>query len=234
MSRDWKYEVIRTCFLFSGADSATVDRIAGTCHLHRHRKGETLFLMGDPADGLHILRNGLVRIWIADEAGKELTLTLLEPGDPLGEIALLDGLPRTANATALEAGESLFLPRDSFDAVMEEEPKFSRHVIQLLCEILRRNTETIGAFAFRNLDARLARTLAELATAHGAADGRSVRLTRKFSQTDLAQMLGVTREAVNKRLMAMAHDGALRLEEGHIVVTDMAEIQARAEIRAGR
>lgn len=234
MDRDWKHDVIRSCFLFSGADPATLDRMVGACFLHRYRKGETLFLMGDPANGLHILRTGLVRIWIADDAGKELTLTLLEPGDTLGEIALLDGLPRSANATALEGGESLFLPRDSVEAAMAEEPKFSRHVIQLLCEMLRRNTDTIGAFAFSNLDMRLARTLADLATAHGSGSNGTVRLTRKFSQTDLAQMLGVTREAVNKRLMAMAHDGALRLEDGYIVMTDMAAIRARADTRTAR
>lgn len=228
MRHDAKIETVRTCFLFAAADATIVARIAGAGRVRRYRAGQMLFFMGDPADGLHILQSGLVRIWISDEAGKELTLTLLEPGDPFGEIALLDGLPRTANATAMEAAESLFLPKGVVDAIMAEEPQFACHIVQLLCELLRRNTDTIGAFAFLGLDARLARAIRDLATIHGEPYGGHVRVTRKFSQKDLAQMLGVTREAVNKRLVAMVHDGVLRLEQGHLIVTDMSGLNRKA------
>ncbi len=228
MRESAKVEAIRSCFLFSAADLQTVERIAAESRIVRHQPGRMLFAAGDPADGLRIILSGLVRVWIANDTGKELTLSLLEPGDPFGEIALLDGLSRTANATTLETTECLFLPKSVVDQEMDSDPAFSRHIIQLLCEILRRNTDVLGSFVFQGLDARLARVLCDLAIAHGAVEGAELRLMRKFSQTDLGQMLGVTREAINKRLTALVHDRLVRFEEGHIIVVDLDALRQRA------
>lgn len=139
----------------------------------------------------------------------------------------MDGLPRTANATGIESGECLFLPKRVVDDLLDKDPAFTRHIVQLLCEILRRNNDVLGGFAFHGLDARLARVILDLATAHGVTKADNVHLIRKFSQTDLGQMLGVTREAVNKRLMSMVHDGLVQMAEGHIVVTDMDGLRER-------
>lgn len=232
MKQDAKAEVIRKCFLFSASDPQSVSRIAKASRVIKYSSGEMLFATGDPADGLRIVLSGLVRVWIANEDGKELTLSLLEPGDPFGEIALFDGLPRTANATEIEGGECLFLPKSFVDEMLEQDPSFGRHIVLLLCEILRRNTDVLGGFAFKGLDARLARVISDLATTHGATDAVETRLMRKFSQTDLGQMLGVTREAINKRLMSLVLDGLVRLDDGFIVVTDLEELRQRAETTA--
>ena len=93
-------EAIRACHLFAEADEATLANLARRSWITRHAAGGAVFMAGDEADGLRVVLEGLVRIWIADDEGRELTLALLEPGEPFGEIALLDGLPRTANATA--------------------------------------------------------------------------------------------------------------------------------------
>lgn len=121
----------------------------------------------------------------------------------------------------------MFLPKSVVDDTLEQDPAFGRHVIQLLCEILRRNTDVLGGFAFQGLDARLARVIFDLATAHGVVEADELCLTRKFSQTDLGQMLGVTREAINKRLMSLVHDGLLRLVDWHIVVPDLDGLRER-------
>ena len=110
---------IRKCHLFAGADDASVAALARASRFVRFRRGQVLFMAGDPPDGLYVLQSGLVRIWIADEEGRELTIALMEPGDPFGEIALLDGLPRTANATALEATECLVTPPSALDAALD-------------------------------------------------------------------------------------------------------------------
>ncbi len=227
MRQDMMVEAIQSCFLFGAADRRTVARIAKAARIIPFRAGEMLFATGDPADGLRIILSGLVRVWIANESGKELTLSLLEPGDPFGEIALLDGLPRTANATGLEAGDCLFIPENVVDLMLDQDREFSRHIIHLLCEILRRNTDVIGGFAFKGLDARLARLLFDLVTAHGVEKAGEMHLKRKFSQTELGQSLGVTREAVNKRLTPLVHDGVVRMAEGHIIVSDMDELRER-------
>ena len=227
MRQDEMVEAIRSCFLFSVADQQSLVRIARASRVIRYGPGEMLFATGDPADGLRIILSGLVRVWIADEGGKELTLSLLEPGDPFGEIALLDGLPRSANATEIEGGKCLFLPKTIVDDALSQDLTLSRHIIHLLCEMLRRNTEFLGGFAFQGLDARLARVIFDLATAHGVLEADTLRLNRKFSQTDLGQMLGVTREAINKRLVSLVHDGLLQLVDGYIIVTDLDRLRER-------
>ena len=221
-------EAIRACHLFAEADEATLANLARRSSITRHAAGGAVFMAGDEADGLRVVLEGLVRIWIADDEGRELTLALLEPGEPFGEIALLDGLPRTANATAAEATTCLLTPADAFDAALSADSKLARQVIRLLCEILRRNTEAMGSFAFLGLDARLAQKLHDLAMVHATLDGAAARFTRRFSQTDLARMLGVTREAVNKRLSALAHDGLIQLEDGLFRIPDLGELAERA------
>lgn len=225
-------EAIRTCHLFSGADDRSVAALAAASQMVKYSAGQTMFLAGDPPDGLYVLQSGLVRVWIADAEGHELTLALMEPGDPLGEIALLDGLPRTANATALEETACLLTPRSALDAALEDNLALARHLIDLLCEHLRRNTTEMGAVAFLGLDSRLAQKLHDLALAHGEIDDAgAARFTRRFSQSDLAQMLGVTREAVNKRLGALAHDGLIVRAGSETTVPNLAALAERA--RAG-
>lgn len=227
MKQDQLVSAIRSSFLFSAAGPENLSRLARSSRVTRYSSGQMLFASGEAADGLRVILSGLVRIWISDEYGKELTLSLLEPGASCGEIALLDGLPRTANATQLEDGESLFLPKENVDAILAQDPAFGHHIVQLLCEILRRNTDVLGGFAFRGLDARLSQAIFDLAMAHGVEGPEGLRLQRKFSQTELGQMLGVTREAVNKRLMSLVYDKLLLLVSGHIVITDLDGLKDR-------
>jgi CRP-like cAMP-binding protein len=224
---------IRSCYLFTGADRHSVEALSRSSRIVRHAAGSPVFMEGDEADGLRVVLSGLVRIWIADADGRELTLALMEPGDPFGEIALLDGLPRTANATVMEATQCLFTPVGAMDRALAENPRLARHLIQLLCEILRRNTEAMGGFAFLGLDGRLAQKLHDLALAHAELEGSRAQFTRRFSQTDLARMLGVTREALNKRLNALVHDGVVEQANGLIAIPDLPALAARARVEEG-
>lgn len=228
-----KIDAIRGCHLFSEADAPSLSSLAQASRVVRSSKGSTIFMEGDEADGLRVVLSGLVRIWIADRDGRELTLSLVEPGETFGEIALLDGLPRSANANAIEPTECLLTPPAALDLALAEDPKLARHLIQLLCEVLRRNTEAMGAFAFLGLDGRLTQKLHDLALAHAVIDDGRAEFQRRFSQTDLAQMLGVTREAVNKRLGALAHDGLITQADGVLAIPDLSALAARAQSAAG-
>ncbi len=221
-------DVIQSCYLFSNTDKYSLDLLARSSTVIRHNAESTIFSAGDEPDGLRVIMSGMVRIWISDVEGRELTLSLLEQGDPFGEIALLDGLPRSANATALENSQCLFLPKEAMKVALEKSPEFARHLIQLLCEILRRNTEAMGAFAFLGLDGRLAQKLHDLALAHAELEGHGGHFRRKFSQNELAQMLGVTREALNKRLKALAHDGLIAQNNGFISIPNLPALANRA------
>jgi CRP-like cAMP-binding protein len=215
-----KEKLIRNSVIFGGLDGDSLRALVQLSRTRRLRKGTMLFQQGDEGDALYGVVDGLIRICIAGESGKELTLGLMEPGDIFGEIALLDGLPRSADAYAAEDATLLVIDRAQFVPMLERGGKIARHVIELLCERLRENTERLGEHAFLNLQARLARKLLALSIAHGRRDGQGVTIDVKLSQTELAQMLGVTREAVNKQLQTWTKQGLLRLDRGHITIAD--------------
>lgn len=225
--------ILRKCHLFSGLVPESLAPLARASSIRVTERGVEIFAAGDAVDGLRVVISGQVRLWIADREGRELTLLFAEPGDPFGEIALLDGLPRSAAATAPETTRCLFLPVRAVEAALAADPALARHLILSLCEMLRRNVRTISGFAFSGLDARLARGLYDLAQDHAEIAGRSAHFTRSFSQTDLAQLLGVTREAVNKKLRAFEHDGLVLRTGASLSIPDLAALAARAEIETG-
>lgn len=219
-----KIDAIRGCYLFKGADAAIIDRLAVSSYLETLPANRTIFEKGDEADGLRIIMEGLVRIWVNDDEGQELTITLAETGDALGDIALLDGQPRSANASTAEVTKILFLDRKAFDAVLTSSNEFARHLIHLLCERLRRNTDDLSGFAFDDLQVRLSRKIYELAFSHAIISGSEAKFERTFSQTELAQMLGATREAINKRLAAMSQLGLISIEKGRLTVHQLYQL----------
>lgn len=222
--------LIRRSFLFQEVAQPILDRLAAlsvTKHLDRR---EALFNRGDEGDALYAVVDGLVRIWVGSDSGKELTFSMMEPGDVFGEIALLDGLPRTANATAQEATLLLVIQRSAFLSVLENEPKLGRHIIELLCERMRLKTDLLSDFAFADLPVRLARKLGDLVTAHGEIDGNAAKLGKRFSQTELAQMLGVSREAINKQLAAWSHKGVVSTEDGGLTILDLTTLRSQGAV----
>ncbi|HVO16299.1 MAG TPA: Crp/Fnr family transcriptional regulator [Alphaproteobacteria bacterium] len=226
---DERERLLRGSYIFRNLAPELARRLAQLCHIRTLPEGAVLFQQGDEGDALYAVVSGLIRIAIAGEGGKELTLGLMEPGDVFGEIALLDGLTRTAGAQAAENSVLLVVQRAHFLQMLEAEPGLARHIIELLCERLRINTDRITEYAFLNLHARLARKIESLAIAHGQHGDDGVRIALQLSQSELAQMLGVTREAVNKQLKTWSQAGVLRVERGAITVCDM-----RALAAAGR
>lgn len=222
--------LIRRSFLFKDVDQPILERLAALSVTKQLARRETLFNRGDDGDALYAVIEGLVRIWVGSDSGKELTFSIMEPGDVFGEIALLDGLSRTANATAQEATQLLVIQRSAFLAVLEGDALLGRHIIELLCERLRRKTDLLSDFAFAELPVRLARKLNDLVTAHAEIDGNSAKLGRIFSQTELAQMLGVSREAINKQLAAWSQKGIVSTEEGGLTITDLGRLRTQAAL----
>ena len=227
---DDRIKLIRQCYLFTEAQDDSLKRLAQLSHIETLPKNRDIFAAGDPPDGLRILISGLVRTWINNAEGRELTLTLIEPGEAFGEIALLDGAERSANTTVLEPARLLLLRQSAFDRVLEEDPALMRHLIVLLCDRLRRNTDDLRGFAFHDMGARLAAKLYELTMVHAVVTGNTALFGRKFSQTELANMLGATREAINKRLAALSYDGVLSIKAGLITILDLRALRALGQM----
>lgn len=216
-----KARLLRRSFIFRDLEESLLGRLGRLSQTHRLPKGTLLFQQGEEGDALYGVAEGMIRIWVSGDGGKELTLQLLEAGDVFGEIALLDGLPRSASAEALEDTLLVVVRREAFLPLLDAESGLARHVIELICERLRDSTNRASEFAFLGLSVRLARKLLQLAVAHGHDEpGGAIRIALKLSQSELAQMLGVTREAVNKQLKSWIQDDLVTHEHGQIMIRD--------------
>jgi CRP/FNR family transcriptional regulator, cyclic AMP receptor protein len=207
---------------FSGLDSATLERVGRGMRTRRFRRGEVIFHLGDPGDALFIVMTGAIKIMLPSDAGDEAILATLRPGDVFGELALLDGAPRSATATALEPTETLILPRGQFRELLATEPAIVDALLASLASELRRLTNHVEELHFLDITGRLASRLARLAAESGKklADG-TIRLRAPLTQGDLAAMIGCTRQSVNKLLGMFTDDGLIRLERDNIVVLDL-------------
>ena len=176
-----------------------------------------------------VVASGAVKVVVPSEDGEEAILVTLRRGDFLGELALLDGAPRSASAIALEQTEALALPREQFRALVASEPAIRDALLASLSAELRRLTTHVAELHFLDLTGRLAARLARLAEEHGEvlANG-SIRLDAPLTQSDLAAMIGATRQSVNKLLGEFEADGLLRIERDSIVVPDLARLSSAA------
>jgi len=161
---------------------------------------------------------GRVCIYTVSAEGEEAILNLLEPGEMFGEIALLDGGPRTASACAMTAVDLLQIHRTHFVPFLHDHPELGVSIMAVLCGRIRMNVEFIEDAVFLHLPARLAKRLLSLAEVHGKPDPRGVRIGFKLSQQDLAHMIGVTRERVNKELGLWRERSLIVVEDGMIII----------------
>jgi CRP/FNR family transcriptional regulator, cyclic AMP receptor protein len=208
--------------LFAGLDAESLERVGRGMRSRRFRRGEVIFHLGDPGDALFVVTSGGVKISLPSETGDEAILATLRPGDFFGELALLDGAPRSATAAALEATETLVLPRDRFRELIAAEPVIRDALLAALAKELRRLTLHVEELHFLDIAGRLAARLARLADEQGRElpDG-AIRLDAPITQSDLAAMVGCTRQSVNKLLGLFADDGLIRLERDAIVITNL-------------
>lgn len=222
-------EALRAVRLFRGLDLEVVASLARSMRVRRFRRGEVVFHQGDPGDALFVVTAGAIKISLPSEAGEEAILATVRAGDFFGELALLDGAPRSATATALEASETWMLPRDRFRELIGTEPTIRDALLASVAGELRRLTHHVEELHFLDITGRLAARLSRLAAEQGVAtsDG-SVRLDAPLTQGDLAAMIGCTRQSVNKLLGLFVDDGLLRLEREAIVIVDLPGLERAA------
>lgn len=188
---------------------ATIAELGVLCRLD---EGETLFMKGDPGDALYAVLKGQIRISTSNEEGRHYTLNLLGAGDVFGEIALLDGQPRTADATAAEAAELFMVRRRDFLDLLARRPDASGQIIAQLCSRLRYIIEQMEEVVLLPIGVRLARRLLALTDDFGA--------ELNVSQEVLAAFVGSTRESVNRQLRQWQAAGLVRLGRSRILVLD--------------
>jgi CRP/FNR family transcriptional regulator, cyclic AMP receptor protein len=193
----------------------------------RFRKGATVFLHGDPGDDLYVVEAGSVKICMTTPDGKEITLAILGPGEIFGELALMDGAPRSSNAVTMEDCQLLLLERSRFIAFVDEHPSVARSIIEVLSRRLRDNNELVQDAAFFDVAGRLARVILRLADSVGSDEGGAIMISRRLTQNDLAGMIGTTRESVNKWLTFYERQGLIDRNGGLMRVLDAEGLRNR-------
>lgn len=210
--------------LFRQLPEATIEKIAALAHDGPRKKGQEIFRQGDPGDALYSVVSGQVRISTIGLDGDDLSLNIMEPGEVFGEIAILDGRPRTASARMLTDGLLLKIERSAFLKLLQSDPEISIHMFLLLCKRLRYSTELAEDSAFLSGPARLAKRLIEMAEKHaGSASDPDIELA--VSQSQLATMVGVSRQMINRYLSPWKNDRWLDLSRNKIVIRKLDELK---------
>jgi CRP/FNR family transcriptional regulator, cyclic AMP receptor protein len=223
-------DALRRCALFAKVDDEILALCASSLRIRRYRKNETIFHQGDPGDSLYIIESGFVKIVLPSPEGEEgAIIATLSRGDFFGELALLDGAPHSATAVAIEPTESLVLHRDRFDQLVETEPQLRRALFAGLVTELRRLTGHVEELHFLDLPGRLASRIVSLARESQPDAVTDVRLDWPFTQSDLAAMIGGTRQTVNRLLADMTARDLVRLERDLLIIPDLDRLARAAE-----
>ena len=210
-----KLSLLRNHSLFRDLPAAVIEHLGSYMKTRRVVRGTAIFAKGDPGTGLMGVLAGTVKVSVASADGKDIVLNLFHEGEVFGEIALLDGRPRTADATAMSDCELVVIERHDFVPFLSDHPDVMLKFIEILCSRLRRTSEQVQDITFLNLPTRLAKTLLQLTAAE---DGSAAARKAAVTQREISQMIGISRESTNKQLRAWAKRGWIRLERGGVNV----------------
>jgi CRP-like cAMP-binding protein len=210
--------------LFGKLGPDLIERLSSYARTRTVPAGTTIFEKGDSGDCMFAVCAGTVRISNHSLDGKDAVFNLVNAGNVFGEIALLDGQERTADAQAVTNCDLMVIDRRDFLPIVSSQPALALKVIELLCARLRHTSEQVEDMVFLDLPARLAKTLLWLAASSGLAEGRKVSIT----QREIAQIIGMTRESTNKQLRAWEESRYIRLERRSIVLVDPDSLAAIA------
>ena len=191
-------------------------------------RGHVVFREGDAGDRLFVVLDGKVKISRTASDGRENLLTVLGPGEMFGELSLFDPGPRTATATSVTDSTLASLDHDDLRPLLLERPAVAVHLLRALAQRLRRTNEAMADLVFSDVPGRVANALLGLAEKFGVADADGVRVQHDLTQEELAQLVGASRETVNKALSEFANRGWLRLEGRTVLLLDTERLARRA------
>jgi CRP/FNR family transcriptional regulator, cyclic AMP receptor protein len=220
LSNAEKAALLRCHPLFKEFAPAICERLAAQAKTRTVPRGAMIFAKGDAGSCLFAVVSGTVQVTTGSSEGKSAVFNQIGEGEIFGEIALLDGEPRTADAVAFTDCRLMIIERRDFLPLLRNFPDVAIKLMELLCARLRRTTEQVEDLMFLDLKGRLTKALLRLA--RQSEDGKGITI----SQTDLSQMIGMSREMINKQLQAFARDGIIEIERRRIVVL-RADVLAR-------
>jgi CRP/FNR family transcriptional regulator, cyclic AMP receptor protein len=221
-------DVLRETPLFESLseEDATALR-AGLINVHLDR-GERLFSEGDTGDKLYIILAGKIKLTKSAPDGRENLLSVHGPGEMFGELSLFDPIPRTSSATAVTNAELAGVAHDFLRTWLSTRPGVAMHLLQALAQRLRRINEVKADLVFTDVPGRVAKALLDLAERFGSATPSGIQVHHDLTQEELAQLVGASRETVNKALADFAARGWLQLAAKSVLITDVDRLRKRA------
>ena len=221
-----KRDLLARAPLFSQFSADELSRLVSFMRVERYPARRVLVRKGDPGTSMMVVLEGRVQICTRSEEGREFVVNIINPGEVFGEIALLDGKERTADATAMADCELLVIERREFIPFLERHPEICTRLLAVLCERLRRTSEQVEDVLFLELPARLTKALLRLAASHGRAMAGGQRIELKLSQRELGNMIGTSRETVTRVVKELKQDGWLDQEGKHYLLKGGSEASA--------
>lgn len=209
-----KHRLLGSHPFFSNFSAAIIDRFLSRAVIRKAKKGTVLFRKGDVGTSLYAVCSGTIRISVPSPRGKDAILNIFSAGEVFGEIALLDGGLRTADAAAIEDSELLVIDRRDFVPLVRENPDVALKLIELVCARLRRTSDQVEDAVFLDLPQRLAKVLLEMHSRASTGQAEVISIT----QRDLSQMAGASRESANKTLREWERKGWLKLRHGGLTL----------------
>jgi CRP-like cAMP-binding protein len=220
--------MLKNVSFFAGLSEQELDSLAQCLARRTFARGVIIFHKDSPGRTLYIIESGKVRIFVLSESGREISVNIYGPGDVFGELALLDGLPRSAGAMVVERATVLTLHRDDFLWHLKKYPQMGRSIIEVLSARLRYTTAYAGSLAFLDVYGRVAGKLLELADRYGVERGEAIEIDLQLTQAELASWVAATREHVNKVLGAFRDQGLIKIDGQRIAVLDRQRLKRRA------
>jgi CRP/FNR family cyclic AMP-dependent transcriptional regulator len=221
--------VLQKTALLSGLSQPELSLLASRVVRKLFGAGELLFSEGDPCTGLHIISRGKVRIFKTSLSGREQVLAVNAPGETIAELPVFDGGPYPASALAIEDLEIAFISRRDFHAFCIEHPEVALKVLSVVGARLRRLVGIIEELSFTTVRQRLISVLVKLAHSEGKQTGRGIEFQLPATHQELANQLGTVRELISRNLMRLQAEGLIEVDGRHIIVREMAGLNALLE-----
>ena len=221
-------DVVRRAALFAALDDSDVSALRSTMSTTRLQRGEVLFREGQRGDRLYVIVNGKIKLGRSSTDGRENLMAILGPGEMFGELSLFDPGPRTATATAVADTELIGMGNESLHEYLKDRPAVSLALLGALARRLRRTNDSVADLVFTDVPGRVAKALLDLAGRFGRPAEEGVLVAHDLTQEEVAQLVGASRETVNKALADFASRGWLKLEARAVLLMDVERLQRRS------
>ncbi len=222
-------DLVHRAPLFTALDEAEAISLRASMDSVKIAKGGVLFAEGDNGDHLYVIVEGKLKLGTSSGDGRENLLSILGPGDMFGELSLFDPGPRTSTATAVTDAKLLSLGQNKLLPWLREHPEVSLHLLARLAQRLRRTNEAVGDLVFSDVPGRVAKALIDLGERFGKKTAEGLFVHHDLTQEELAQLVGASRETVNKALADFAGRGWLKLDGRAVLITDIERLTKRGK-----